>query len=269
MNPKVINLIEDKEPRDIVDLCSEKTIINTFDMTLFDDLDPVLSQGFKEIFNREVEVEIKKEDKRIREDLRIRVLYLGDESAATNIRLEISSENDLYFYYLTEIDSTAFRKLKDSQRLQCQYYDFLPTIRKLLTVCIPLLNPNPGKEDYKLCMNIKTDSTSLDFTKLMSHKEISVLSLKLLPVSNEFMKRVITYKFNYARSMIALIQDRIKVVNELVETKNPILYHQIQKRPAKLTEEFIQSKTKSNFFKYNVERNRTTTGFDSKLDSLH
>ena len=216
----------------------------------------------------------------------------GDENLPNNIRIELSSENDLFFYFLTEIDILTFKKLQETQNLKCNFSEFLPTLKKLYSLansaederikafnqnlknnkasnCInsnPIviennISDNKNNDNYKLQLNINSEDinySTFDVIRVLSHKEISVLSLRMFQVNSEFLKKIISYKINYNRSLIAIIEDRINVINELVEEKNPNLFDQIRKEPCKLTEDFIKSKTKSNFYKFNTSMMKKT-----------
>jgi hypothetical protein len=44
----------------------------------------------------------------------VKVLLLGDDSSPQHIKVELTSENDLFFYYLHSIDEGIFAEMQES-----------------------------------------------------------------------------------------------------------------------------------------------------------
>lgn len=314
-------------------LNENETVINSFDFSALELLDPLLTEGHKGIFNKEITIEIRKNNFKLDEKVRLRILTIGEEMAPANVRIELSSDSDIFFYYLNELDLISFRKLQEEQKLKCNFGEFIPTIKKLISVSAlsntreegsyfhhskKIVNPNeninntinnintntnnnilnnttmisqnndynnkvsnvnktnnnfystvkPNKDNvfyqstkivyhsinntsdqYKIVLNlINEENANLDFVKLLGHKEITVLSINFMPMSEDFMKKMISYRFNYTRSKIVVFKERIDYVLELVKNKNPCLYDQICRQPAKLTKEFIESKLRGEIY---------------------
>ena len=277
---------------------SSKTVINTFDFSVLEDLDPILQDGHKIIFKKEIPTEIKRGESKIMENINYRIILIGEEFAPQNVRIELTSENDIFFYFLCELDIFSYKKLQESQKFQCNFGEFIPTIKKLFTVSYDTsekkandniilkhintsssgfiggeakqsninytfitgtfgqqtkiyrstLSNDEGKskeDNYKLVLNlISEEEVNLEFVKLLGHKEVSVLKIDFFPISEDFIKRVITYKFNYTRSKLVVYQERVNYMTDLIKSKNPYLADEITKIPARLTKEFIQTKTK-------------------------
>lgn len=223
---------------DLKTMNDQQTPINTFDLSLFDELDPILAEGHKVSMAREVELELKKSGIIITRMMRIRVLFLGDEQLPSNIRIEITSEFDLFFYGLCEIDFSYFKKIQESQRLKCNFSDFLVTIRKLIVTACDGEDPN---DKYRISLKYKEDNSFIEFIRVMLHKEVVVLSLKCVSVTEEFLKKVISFRFNLTKSMAYLYTERITSVTEMLKARNPQLYTQVAKIPSQLTSDFIKS----------------------------
>ncbi len=84
------------------------TVLGNFDFSQIEELDPSLSEGHRLAYDREVPFELRLEDINGPQEvasfeaIRAKILIMGDESNPTQIRLELSCENDLFFHFSTE-----------------------------------------------------------------------------------------------------------------------------------------------------------------------
>ena len=84
------------------------TISGNFDLLSLDEMDPSLTEGHRLSYDREVPFELRLEDNigpqevASFEAIRAKVLMIGDETNPTQIRLELSCENDLFFHFTNE-----------------------------------------------------------------------------------------------------------------------------------------------------------------------
>lgn len=79
-------------------------VLNTFDFTSIDKMDPSLTDGFKKIVDKELEVEIilieiDSKPEIFKEKIRFRLFCQGEEVNAKNVKYEIFSDYDLFFIY--------------------------------------------------------------------------------------------------------------------------------------------------------------------------
>jgi hypothetical protein len=88
----------------------DESILNTYNFCGIEELDPSLSEGHRLIYDREVPFELRLEDSNgpqevgSLEGIRVKLLIIGEESNPNQIRIEISSESDLFFHYTHEYD---------------------------------------------------------------------------------------------------------------------------------------------------------------------
>lgn len=66
----------------------------------------MIEQGHRVVYDRELPVELRLQDSEIGpqevgtlEPLRVRILVLGPDNSPEHCRVELTSENDLYFHY--------------------------------------------------------------------------------------------------------------------------------------------------------------------------
>lgn len=236
-------------------------IINTFDFSTFDEINPILEQGHSYCLKEFIDLEVRKINTKVEDQYHIAIMKIGEEQYPSSIRIELSSEKDIFFYYLSEFDMYSFKKLQETQKLGCAFGEFIATLRKLIQTTKKgkekeTINDNvdsiktlkdkeniKSKSLYKLVLNASDeDNIRLEFVKLLGHKEIVVLSINFLPISDDFKKRIIMFKFNYTRSKMIVYQDRLNFINNLLKNKNGALYEQAKKIPSRLTIDYLKSK---------------------------
>ena len=72
-------------------------------------------------------------------------------------------------------------------------------------------------------------TAKLDFIQNIEYKFIELLSADFMASSEEIVRQSITFRYNSVKSKVALMEARLKAVNNLVKVKNPSLLLQIQK----------------------------------------
>jgi len=85
-----------------------ENILGNFDFSQIEELDPSLSEGHRLVYDREVPFELRLEDNNGPQEvasfeaIRAKILIMGDENNPTQIRIELSCENDLFFHFTNE-----------------------------------------------------------------------------------------------------------------------------------------------------------------------
>jgi hypothetical protein len=70
------------------------------------------------------------------EAIRCRVCVQGDAASPTSVRLELSSEQDLFFHYTHQLDERAFRSVREEQRLMIDFQDYANVLARSLNAAI-------------------------------------------------------------------------------------------------------------------------------------
>jgi hypothetical protein len=93
-------------------------------------------------YDREVPFELRLEDTNGPQEvasfeaIRAKCLVMGDETNPTQIRVELSCENDLFFHFTNEVDEESFKQMQDSQKLCINFKDYANLCKKLFNNCI-------------------------------------------------------------------------------------------------------------------------------------
>ncbi|OEH78130.1 hypothetical protein cyc_05564 [Cyclospora cayetanensis] len=114
-----------------------------FDFSAIDEVDPSLADGHLILYEREVPCELRMQegskapqDVGRLEPIRVKILILGEELNPQEVRIEASSENDLFFHYTHVVDEKAFRQMQQGQKLMIQFSDYSQVLMKMLNSCI-------------------------------------------------------------------------------------------------------------------------------------
>ncbi|OMJ71708.1 hypothetical protein SteCoe_29993 [Stentor coeruleus] len=213
------------------------SILNSFDFSAIEEMDPSLGEGHHVSYDREVPFELRIQDTGsgpqevgTLEAIKIKVLVLGDDSNPRHVKVELTSENDLFFHYIHSLDEAGFRRMQESQKLMIEFSE-LPTILvRMLNACI--------KEPHSfLAVFImhRDGRARLDFIQNIEYKFIELLSLDFVATPEELVRQQITFRYNSVKSKLAILQARLQDISALIKVKNPSLLLQLQRNPKKST----------------------------------
>ena len=212
------------------------TVLNTFDFTHIDDLDPSLQDGYKLIYDRDVPFELRIQNENeapqevgTLEAIRVKILQLvlfiqSEDKSVNSIKIEITSESDLFFHYIHQVDDNGFKAMAEQQKLMIEFNDYAGILIKMLNSCIK--EPNCFLAVFIMK---KEGSGKLDFIQNMEYKFIELLSVVFNTSSEEVIRNHVTYRYNSLKSKLAIMQGRLQDINALIKVKYPSLLLQIQK----------------------------------------
>ena len=211
----------------------QDSVFNSFEFSAIEEMDPSLAEGHHVLFDREVPFELRIQDSGsgpqevgTLEAIKAKLLVLGEDSNPRQIKLELTSENDLFFHYLHNIDESGFRSLQESQKLMIEFSELPTILLRMLNACI--------KEPHSfLAVFImhRDGRARLDFIQNIEYKFIELLSLDFVATSEEMVRQQIAFRFNSTKSKLAILQARLQEISALVKVKNPSLLLQLQRTP--------------------------------------
>ncbi len=182
------------------------------------------------------------------EAIRVKILTLvseqpltemkGEPGALQNVKIELTSENDLFFHYTHIVDEDSFRHMQENQKLMIEFGDYTNILVKMVNSCIK----EPHSFLAVFIMN-RDGSAKLDFIQNIEYKFIELLSCDFIASPEDTVRQSITFRYNSVKSKVALMEARLKDVNNLVKVKNPSLLLQLQKQNPQMQSSMQQSKT--------------------------
>ncbi|KAM3146606.1 hypothetical protein pb186bvf_001136 [Paramecium bursaria] len=184
---------------------------NQVDFAEIDFLDPALKEGHRVIYDRVLSVSIKFQDKYSDlqdipqpENLLFRILLLGTDTNPQSVRIEISSDKDLFFIFQHEATTNSFNQIKVSQGLQLPFKDYpgviISTLNKVET----------NFSGYQATFVIMLDgSARLEIYQTTEYKSISMINFDFHACDEHFLRQTIIFKYNQQRKTIKNLQQQV------------------------------------------------------------
>ena len=137
-NPKPIFFLNESAPflsnRPAFDRLNDKALEASLQSSMglheLEEVDLSLADGHRIFYEREVPFELRsaqgnEEPREVGapEAIRVKILALGNEGAYTGLRVELTSESNLFFHYVHELDIAGFKKLQQGQNLMVDFAD--------------------------------------------------------------------------------------------------------------------------------------------------
>jgi hypothetical protein len=157
--------------------------------------------------------------------IKVKLLVLGTEDTPAVVRMELSSESDLFFHYMHLVDDKEFRKIQENQRLVVDFVDYTTIMIRMLNSCIK----EPHTHLAILTLFSESDEARLDFIQNMEYKFVELMYCECRRSPDEVVQHHITYRYNAMKQKLSLVQSRLQEITNLVKIKNPSLLLQLQK----------------------------------------
>lgn len=218
---------------------SQQSVLNAFDFSAIEEMDPSLAEGHTVVFDREAPFELRIQDPNsgpqevgTLEAIRVKILQMvssfraffyiyllqGEPNNLQNVKIELTSENDLFFHYTHIVDEDSFRHMQENQKLMIEFPDYTNILVKMVNSCIK----EPHSFLAVFIMN-RDGTAKLDFIQNIEYKFIELLSCDFMASPEDTVRQSITFRYNSVKSKVALMEARLKDVNNLVKIKNPSL----------------------------------------------
>jgi len=100
------------------------------------------AHGFRVLYDRQVSVEIRRgkslKDLDVGEltPLKVKVLLLGKDKGPDSVRVELTSETNLFMHFYHSLDEKGFREMQNSQKLMIAFHDYPNVLFRNLNNCI-------------------------------------------------------------------------------------------------------------------------------------
>ena len=109
----------------------------------FSESDPSTRDGFRVVFDKQCpfEMRVQEHDQTPQEvgtleAISCRVCVQGDTHSPSAVRLELFSEQDLFFHFSHQLDERAFRLVREEQRLMIEFQDYANVLCRSLNQAI-------------------------------------------------------------------------------------------------------------------------------------
>ncbi|CAN0531123.1 unnamed protein product, partial [Ectocarpus sp. 12 AP-2014] len=153
-----------------------------------------LADGFRVIYDREVPFELRVQESAdgpqqvgTLEAIKVKVLVLGDDAAPQSVRVELSSEADLFFHYTHSIDDPSFQVMQEEQKLMVEFQDYPNVLIRMLNNCIK--EPHSHLVVFVMQHDV---NARLDFIQNMEYKFVELMSLQYTRSAEDIVQHQIT-----------------------------------------------------------------------------
>jgi len=196
----------------------------------YSDVDPTCKDGFRVVYAKEVPFEMRLQETEeapqevgTLEAILAKVAVQGDPAAPTAIKVELSSEADLFFHYSHVIDERAFKQLREEQRLMIEFNDYANVLARSLNQAIK----EPQTHLAVYIMN-RDGQARLDFIQNMEYKFVELLSVAFLRSPDDLIRQAVAFRYNSLKAKVQVLTSRLSEVTSIVKIKNPSLLLQLQ-----------------------------------------
>ncbi|KAL3150784.1 hypothetical protein ABBQ32_000551 [Trebouxia sp. C0010 RCD-2024] len=208
----------------------ETALSRSLDFASLDELDPSLTDNFKLFAEREVPLELRTGGGNLANDagsveaIKVRVLVCGSQPDLEAVRIELTSESDLFFHYTHTIGPAAFQQLmQEAQKMMIDFNSYPAVFLRMVNSCI-----QTPQTHIAVLLTESSGAARLDFIQNMEYKFVELMSCQFQVSSEEYIKQQVTYRYNAVKSRLALMQARLADINALVSdllSKQSVLFY--------------------------------------------
>lgn len=142
---------------------------------------------------------------------------------AKNIRIELTSDTEMYFNFIFECNDWEFKRIKANQNFFIEFREYpqfiLKNFQKLTTA-----------DNFVANFTIFSESEGkLDLIRKSEFKDDTIMQFEFTRAPQEQIKRSIQYRYDLMREQYKQYKMRYQSICEMIKQKNPSLAIQIQK----------------------------------------
>ena len=200
------------------------------DFSKLDNQDPSLKEGYKLVFEKEVPMDLKIENKKGQKDIssfeaiifKVLKIQTSSQSIPSHIRIELFSENDLFFHFTSIIDEEIFNVMKEKQDITIDYKDFIILLEELCDNCI-----NDSESFICIFIMKKNGNASLEIIKNIDVKYLELLKIEFINSSDEVIIKQMQYRFASVKSKFDYYKDCLQIAGDIILDNNPSIISQM------------------------------------------
>ena len=181
-------------------------------------LDPSLGDGDEVLFNREIPLEVRAAESAESKVLivRFKLIGMGDDHRLEQMRIEMSSDTDVFFFFKASFTATDFAELRKAQQLTISFEEFPGML-------IDILTQNVAKEDTFQVVFTQDSEThgTLDFCQILKFKRVDIFSLEFVPASQNEIREQIQYRYDMLKSDLKSARAELSDLCSMLKINNP------------------------------------------------
>ena len=162
------------------------------------------------------------------ESLDLKIFIKGPSENPTNIKIILTSEEDLFFHYTHKNDVINFRDIQNKHKLLIKFKDY----PKLLENFINNVKSVPN-EYLALFYMDKQGYGRFDIIQNISHKFIELISCEFWVSTNEIIRKSIVDRFSHQKTALEKTEKEILFAENFLKHKAPGILVNIKKKSKK------------------------------------
>ena len=230
------------------EMTEEERFFKDFTNPDLDSKDPSLGDKLIKIYEEEIPFEIRysddnfsEKDKNVFTSLICKVLMTDEMTENINIKIELANDKDLLFYYSADITTEIFEKLKEEQKLTCDFSNFSDLLIKNFDLCMH------NAKSFLAVLNIqKNKNAVMELVENLEYKSVDLISLYFSPAPQDLIEKQISYRYNSMRAMEEIMQNRINIINGVLKDYDPPLISEVKKEIQIIKSEYNSSNKEKN-----------------------
>jgi hypothetical protein len=147
------------------------------------------------------------------------VLVSGSDPLET-VRIELSSETDLFFLFDCELTEQAYEDLRSAHELSIEFEKFPKAFSDILSAADSL------DGEFKLQWTAGTEPV-LTVQQNLRFKTVTIFQLQFSQTSNEALRDRIQARYNEVRTELAAVRGDLLSVYSMLKIKNPSVLKQV------------------------------------------
>ena len=112
------------------------------------------------------------------------------------LKIEVSSENDLEFFYSKVINENSFYTIKARSDLSIEWQEFIPMMKKLIEQCADQYENKDRSYKCRLTMDDDNGDAFLRFYMDTAFKKIELLEVVMRQLSDEDISKQVAFRIN-------------------------------------------------------------------------
>ncbi|KAM3147348.1 hypothetical protein pb186bvf_000599 [Paramecium bursaria] len=184
------------------------------------------NEGYIQIYQQEIPFKLKlnEEEYQQMESLNVKVLVMGGDQHLQQMKIELSSDSDLFFHFVHIVNQEQYQQIKEQQSITAQFIDY-PAI------CVKSLDKAAkDSQQYTPTLHIlEGGEARVDITQHTEYKDVELITFEFHSLEEDQIRVVISNRYQNLKSKLSQLEGKLRDINEVVKAKNPQLLLQMQK----------------------------------------
>lgn len=192
-------------------------------------IDPSIQDGEVLIYKCEVILDLHEKDSdEVQKDLDVlfRIFIIENGDTLENVRIEMTTDQNIFFVYNAEFNSETFEEVKSQQNLDIEFNEFPSVLQEMFEYSSKSKRGQPNP--YQISFFFGHDSTcTLSFQQKLRFKTVEIYSLNFLPASPESIQLIAQYRISSLIEEEKALKSQLADISSILKIKDPTVLRKI------------------------------------------